>query len=67
MPWTPKPGVWYDIPTHWPADGTTVWVRRIYWESSPFKASFDLSTYQFTTVTEGLTVEWWVIASWRLV
>lgn len=65
MPWTPLSGHWYGMPEHWPADALTVQVRRWPGLSAPFAAVFSLANHEFTTVAEGLVIDWLWITRWK--
>jgi hypothetical protein len=65
MPWTPISGHWYALPEHWPADALTVWVRRWPGLSAPFECVFSVATHDFTTVSDGLVIDWVWITRWK--
>jgi hypothetical protein len=55
---------WYSLPDKLPVDASTVWVRRTYWFSTPFLATWDLETGTFTDDND-LVIPWYEIARWR--
>jgi len=56
--------MWHSLPDSWPDDEQVVWVRRTYWFSSAFLATFSVSSQNFTTET-GYTIPWYEIARWK--
>jgi hypothetical protein len=59
MPTSP----WKKLPTHWPANGVTVWIRLI-GVYEPFQAALNNTTWTFDTPT-GYTVPWYQVQAWR--
>ena len=55
---------WYSLPDDWPADEQIVWIRRTYWFSTAFLATFDLETFTFTSA-EGAIIPWYEVARWK--
>ena len=54
---------WKSLPDQFPSDGATVWCRR-WWFSTPFQATWDATTQEFT-VAPSWIIPWWFIARWR--
>jgi hypothetical protein len=57
------PVAWYNLPTDFPADGATVWVRRFI-NSVPFQATYTAATDTFAT-SDGHVLPWYMITRWR--
>lgn len=55
------------MPTTFPANGATVWVRATFLFSPPFQATWATATALFTDVTSGYTVPWYEVNAWRAV
>jgi hypothetical protein len=55
--------LWKKLPTHWPTNGVTVWIRLV-GIFEPFQAHLDNTTWTFIT-TAGYTVPWYVVQAWR--
>lgn len=56
--------MWYCLPDNWPDNEQTVWVRRTYWFSTPFLATFNLDTFTFT-LENGAAIPWYEVARWK--
>ena len=54
---------WNRLPGDVPADGATVWIRRV-WFAAPFLATWDEVAQEFTTAN-GLTLSWAFVDTWR--
>ena len=54
---------WKRMPGAVPVDGTTVWVRRV-WFGPSFLADWSALTGEFTT-ENGLVLPWWVVDAWK--
>jgi hypothetical protein len=48
-----------------PADGSTVWIRRLPWWATPTQATFDLATLTFTAVATAVPIPAGAIYAWR--
>jgi hypothetical protein len=57
---------WHDTWVLLPADGQTVWIRRVNWFSTPVLATWSTSALTFTITTTTLSLSWTWISSWRL-
>ncbi len=54
---------WYGLPDKWPEHAQRVWVRRTYWFSRPFPATFYVPNQIFTT-DDGYSIPWYEVARW---
>lgn len=57
---------WMPLPTFFPADGQTVWVRSVYEGTAPFEATFTLSTLTFRPSFGGPDMPWYLLSRWRV-
>lgn len=55
---------WYSLPDDLPDDEATVWIRRTYWFSNAFLATWDLETGTFTDNND-LVIPWYEVARWK--
>ncbi len=56
---------WKNVPTSFPADGATVWVRTIFWQTPPYQATWDAAAFTFTSTVNSAVAPWYVIAQWK--
>jgi hypothetical protein len=61
MPTSP----WKTLPQDIPADGQEVLIRDLFWNKSPYAATWSLASQTFTTTTNSLTIYWFLVQAWR--
>lgn len=57
--------IWQPLPIVFPADGATVWIRRLNAGAHPFQATWSTGSGLFTDPVSGQTLPWWIVINWR--
>jgi len=56
--------LWKSLPDEFPADEEIVWVRRTYWFSSAYLATFSVAGQNFTDA-DGYIIPWYEVSRWK--